>query len=135
MDACESGVTDFAEALKYGREYYEKGVGASDKEMRREGVFLIADAFMLVTSFTEDCYTSERDIERTVKDHVIDNFKNPMLLVVNLAVEHFYIISALTVLFADFNYEDWFSLFYWMGDLLYRLIIVDHSTEWHRITG
>jgi hypothetical protein len=29
--------------------------------------------------------------------------------------------------FANLNYSDWFSFAYWLGDLTYRLFVVDSS--------
>jgi hypothetical protein len=41
--------------------------------------------------------------------------------------EFFYITSGIMAEIANVFYLDWFSFAYWLGDLLYRFIIVVHS--------
>ncbi len=97
--------------------------------MEREAIFEIADSLMLVTNMTWSCYTMWEIAEYTIETTVKNNLFNPVLILVNCFMEFFYIISALVAEFANFNYMDWFSFAYWVGDLLYRIIIVDHSDE------
>jgi hypothetical protein len=43
--------------------------------------------------------------------------------------EFFYIISDLFAEVANLFYKDWFSFSYWLGDLCYRFVIVQHTYE------
>jgi len=77
---------------------------------------------------TRQCYEVERMVEFTIQTVVSQNVFNPMLILINCGAELFYIVSALTAQFANINYEDWFSFSFWMGDLVYRVLVADHSS-------
>lgn len=84
---------------------------------------------MRVTNMTWQCYQVELLVEAVLlRGSGRDNIMNPLRLVVNCFAESFYIISAVCAQFANLNYMDWFSMSYWAGDLVYRIIVVDHSS-------
>ena len=55
---------------------------------------------------------------------VIKNLFNPVAILANCGSQSFYLVSALLAQFANYNYNDWFSFSYWMGDLFYRVLVV-----------
>lgn len=56
------------------------------------------------------------------------NVLTPLNLLKNFFSEFFFLSSAATAEFASYYYEDYFSFSYWLGDMVYRILLVDHRS-------
>ncbi|TNV83971.1 hypothetical protein FGO68_gene3100 [Halteria grandinella] len=128
LDRCERNITLFSQEFDAAINYTKNGIDAQNFTIQREGVFRVADSLMRITNTTWQCYQVELLVEAVVfRGSVKTNVLNPLYIVINCAAESFYILSALCAQFANLNYQDWFSMSHWAGDLVYRTIVVDHS--------
>ena len=80
---------------------------------------------MKITALTWQCYQVELLVEHALGTIVLQNTKNPLTLIANCMSGSFYLISAMMAQFANMNYEDWFSFAYYLGDIFYRVFVVD----------
>ena len=127
MTRCEQNITDFYIEFKSATAFVQKGIDLRDFSIQREGIFRVADSWMRITNMTWQCYQIEKVAEYTLETVVRGNLNNPLVILANCVGESFYITSALVAQFANWNYEDWFSFSYYMGDLFYRMFVIDRS--------
>lgn len=127
LEQCEANLTEFEGQFNKAVVLFRQGIADKNFTTQREGVFEVADSFMLITNVTWQCYQVELLIEATIKLIVKPNVANPIMILVNCGTQSFYIASALLAQFANFTYADWFSFSYWLGDLTYRFLVVDSS--------
>ena len=57
---------------------------------------------------------------------VATNLINVKAVLLNIMYELFTLISNATVIFADYFFEDWLSMAFYVGDIVHRIIIVRH---------
>jgi len=100
------------------------GIELKNYTMQRNGIFFLADSLTGITNLTFQCYKVSQLISHTLSYQVMLNVNQPIQLLYNVASQSFYITSALLAQFANFNYHDWFSLFYWFGDIFFRILVV-----------
>ncbi len=96
----------------------------NSSDVKREGFFRVADAFMRMTTLTWQCYNMTVLVEYTLTHQVTDNLLNPIAILYNAAYQFFFIVSDLFAEFSNIIYQDWMSLCYWFGDLLYRTLVI-----------
>jgi hypothetical protein len=63
--------------------HFRQGIASENFSMQREGVFEVADSFMLITNLTWQCYQVELLVEVTVRSIVKPNLANPILILAN----------------------------------------------------
>lgn len=81
---------------------------------------------MVFTPLTIACYTTGTYIEQTLLSNVTTNVLTPSNIGVNALYEFFPIFSDVVAEMANAAYQDSFSFSYWLGDLVYRLVVVSH---------
>ena len=52
LDWCETNITQFSYDIHNAILYYQWGVALNNSDVKREGVFRVADAFMRMTTLT-----------------------------------------------------------------------------------
>lgn len=57
---------------------------------------------------------------------MIPNVIEPINLLKNFFSGFYFISSAAVGEFANWYYEDWFSFSYWLGDIVYRILIINN---------
>mmetsp|Transcript_43105 Transcript_43105/g.31485 ORF Transcript_43105/g.31485 Transcript_43105/m.31485 type:complete len:180 (+) Transcript_43105:799-1338(+) len=124
LDPCEIEITNFTiiyhaaiDTIKAGETYDEK----------EKGLFELFDTFMVFTPTTIICHDSSLFIVATITQEVAINFAYPVNILENIFFEFFRIVSGVMATIANAFYEDYFSLFYWIGDLLYRVFVIYHG--------
>ena len=55
------------------------------------------------------------------------NIINATQIGLNVMIEFFSLVSNLMVFYADYFFEDYLSLAFYIGDTLYRMIIAQHT--------
>ena len=92
----------------------------------REGFFQIFDSFLLLTPVCQDCWLLYWRIGKSALIVVNTNIINATQIGLNVMIEFFSLVSNLMVFYADYFFEDYLSLAFYIGDTLYRMIIAQH---------
>ena len=92
--------------------------------MITEGVFRIADTLQWGVPVFLTCELTSRFIGLSIMDEVLFNFQNPYRILLNLVKNEFNLLSDFLVLISDVFYKDNFSLCFWVGDLLYNIVVM-----------
>lgn len=66
-------------------------------------------------------------IQDIVLISVVDNILEPINLLKNFFKEFYFIISDCIAEFANDYFEDYYSFSYYLGDLIYRILVADNS--------
>jgi hypothetical protein len=123
IENCEGFVADYFLALDLAQALLNNTKTTDD----REGVFQILDAFIFYTPITWECYQAGIFAYFVISTDVRANVINPESIAINIANEVFYIMSDIAAQVANDFYKDWYSFSYFLGDLVYRLIVVHHD--------
>ena len=70
-------------------------------------------------------------VGKSVQLIIATNLISARAVFLNIMYEIFTIVSNMTVIFADYFFSDWLSMAYYVGDLIYRIIIVRHPHEFN----
>ena len=106
------------------REYLDLAILAEDDKSVVEGIFRIADTLMWYTPIFLGCELAGRFIGLTLFNDVLTNLQNPYTFGLNLLRNQFNIITDIMVLIANLFYDDNFSLVFWIGDLVYQIVVM-----------
>lgn len=86
-------MTDFFYAYHDAINYYEYGAALGNGDIMREGVFRVADSFMLLTNMTYQCWYVYYLSKYSVETDVNNNIQNPLNILINIGYEFFYLFS------------------------------------------
>lgn len=96
---------------------------AEDGALIAEGVFRITDTFQWYTPIFVSCELSSRYISLTLFDEVQTNLSSPHNIFLNVIRNQFNLFSDLSVIMADLVYSEYYSMAFWIGDIVYNLIV------------
>ena len=81
---------------------------------------------MLLTPVVENCWQTYWRTGNNIRIIYENNKKAPTQIYINVMFEFIYLVSNIAVITADIFFEDWLSLAYYLGDSVYRLLVVKH---------
>jgi len=129
LDVCETRLTNYMLVFNEASDYIEMGYLLNDDDVVTEGVFRVFDSFLLLTDMGRGCWDtywrSGESIRKFVSKNVLDGDRT----LVNLMHEYFLLTNNMSVFFADYFFSDWLSFSYFVGDTMYRLIVVQHEAD------
>ena len=70
------------------------------------------------------CELTSRYVAMTLFDDVLPNIVAPWSILLNLIKNMFNIMSDIFVVMTDFYYEDYYSMYFWFGDIFYQLMVI-----------
>uniref|UniRef100_A0A7S3CTW0 Uncharacterized protein n=1 Tax=Strombidium rassoulzadegani TaxID=1082188 RepID=A0A7S3CTW0_9SPIT len=127
LEMCEQPISQYLESNQAAYEYLELGVLTDDGEIITEGAFRLADTLQWWLPIYISCELSSRYLYQSLSV-LEDKFNNLWKLPLNLVENLFFVLSDSTVFLSDYFYKDYFSLSFWIGDLLYQIVI--DEPEW-----
>ena len=98
-----------------------------DGDLVREGYFRVTDTFLLLTDLTRGCWDTYWRVGKSVVKLVSVNILSEEQTLLNFMYEYYQLSNNVTVFFADFFFRDWLSFSYYVGDSVYRLMVVQHE--------
>lgn len=74
----------------------------------------------------QSCWDIYWRVGDSVVNLITENVLNSEQVLVNIMFEFYALANNVLVFFADFFFEDWLSLAFYVGDVVFRLIVVQH---------
>ena len=81
------------------------------------------DSFLHLTSMGKNCWKMYWRIGKATSIVINTNIINGYQILLNCLIEFFTLMSNLMVFYADYFFEDYLSLAFYVGDTVYRIII------------
>jgi hypothetical protein len=123
LDACEGQISDWFIAVDDANTQLNNTASTDDIE----GVFDILDSFAYFTPIVENCY----NMGLYMKESAVDAYNNgelmPLPISSNLLRQSFYLVSDVLGETSNVFYQDWYSFAYYIGDMVYRLVLADSN--------
>lgn len=70
------------------------------------------------------CHLTAAYVNLTLMDEVWANVSSPYRIVLNLMRNEFNITTDLVVLMSNWFYRDFFSMSFWIGDIVYQIVVI-----------
>lgn len=117
LDLCEVPVTEFFDL------YQEATIFKQDTD-QLEGFFRQWDTFTLLTPMTANCWQTYWRTGDAFRNVYAQNQDSPTQIYINMIYEFMSLFNNVTVIAADLFFEDWLSLAFYVGDTMYRLLVL-----------
>ena len=127
LTPCEERMTVYLRFLQYVGDFMDEMVAEDNQEGKREAIFKYFDSLLMLTPLCQDCWHAMKSTHLALVDAMENGGNHPYHVFINFMVEYVSVISNMAVLFADFFFEDWFSMAFYFGDTFWRLFFVRHT--------
>lgn len=120
LDLCEIPVTAFFTD-------YQAATDFRRDEHPTEGFLMQLDTFRQLTPVIENCWQTYWRSGDAFRHIYLVNQESPVQIYINLVFEFVKVVSDMAAITADLFFEDWLSLSFYLGDCVYRLLVVQHQ--------
>ena len=124
LNPCNDSISEFMISWSDAQGLYKL---ADTESLKREAIFFQIDTFLLLTPLTLNCWATYWRTGQASENLYNYHLENVGQIYSNIINEFFPLSSNLAVFTADVFYEDWLSFAFYLGDSIYRTLVMKHT--------